>query len=200
LGLRYNRTAMARPHPLPIALTYEDYLGFPNDGNRHEILEGEHAMTPAPSPDHQFVVGRFLYFFGLQARGGVAYGAPIDVLLGPTTIVQPDVCYLGEDKLSFVTRRGIEGAPDIVVEVLSPSTSQVDQVTKRHLYAKHGVGEYWIVDAERAAVRICTWSEAGYRPEADRLLAGAERITSPLAPELDVPVVELFWTSASRRR
>ena len=199
-ALRYNPTAMPTPHPLPIALTYEDYLGFPDDGNRHEILEGEHTMTPAPSPDHQFVVASFLYFFRLQVREGVAYSAPIDVLLSPKTIVQPDVCYLGQDKLSRVTRRGIEGAPDIMVEILSPSTSQLDEVTKRHLYAKYGVGEYWIIDLERVAVRVCTWNEAGFRPEADRLLTGADRLTSPLAPGLDVPVVELFWSSATQRR
>jgi|HubBroStandDraft_3_1064219.scaffolds.fasta_scaffold87606_3 Uma2 family endonuclease len=195
-----NRTAMPTPRPLPIALTYEDYLGFPDDGNRHEILAGEHTMTPAPSPDHQFVVAGFLYFFRLQAREGVAYPAPIDVLLAPTTIVLPDVCYLGEDKLSRVTRRGIEGAPDIVVEILSPSTSLSDEVTKRHLYAKFGIGEYWIVDLDRGAVRVCTWSEAGFRPGSDRLLAGADRLASRLAPGLDVPVAELFWPSATRQR
>jgi len=99
---------MPVPHPLPIALTYEDYLGFPDDGNRHEILEGEHTMTPTPSPDHQFVVGSFLYFFRLQVREGVAYAAPLDVLLSPTTIVQPDVCHVGRDKLFCVTARGLE--------------------------------------------------------------------------------------------
>lgn len=187
---------MATPHPLPIALTYEDYLGFPNDGNRHEILEGEHTMTPAPSPEHQFVVGSFLYFFRLQVRSGIAYAAPIDVLLSPTTIVQPDVCYVGEEKLSRVTRRGIEGSPDIVIEILSPSTSQLDEVTKRHLYAKHGVGEYWIVDTDRRSVRVCVWSEAGFRPEADLVIAGAELLRSPLAAEFEVRVEELF----ARRR
>ncbi|HEV3458911.1 MAG TPA: Uma2 family endonuclease [Thermoanaerobaculia bacterium] len=190
---------MPVPHPLPIALTYEDYLGFPSDGNRHEILEGEHTMTPAPSPDHQFVVGSFLYFFRLQVRDGVAYAAPLDVLLSPTTIVQPDVCYVGMDKLSCVTSRGLEGAPDIVIEVLSPSTSRLDEVTKRHLYAKHGVGEYWLVDAERGAVRVCIWSESGFRPEADHLLTGSDRLTTSLAPGLDVLVAELFWPSATRR-
>jgi Uma2 family endonuclease len=191
---------MPTPHPLPIALTYEDYLGFPDDGKRHEILEGEHSMTPAPSPNHQFVVGRLLYFFHLQVQGGVAYAAPIDVILNETTIVQPDVCYLGEAKLSQVMRHGIVGAPDVAVEVLSPGTTRLDQVTKRHLYAKHGVAEYWIVEQERDAVRISTWSEAGYRAEADRLLSGEERLTSSCAPGLDVPVRELFWSSATRRR
>jgi len=184
---------MPTPHALPIALTYEDYLGFPSDGNRHEILEGEHQMTPAPSPDHQYVVGSLLYFFRLQVRTGVAYAAPIDVILSPTTVVQPDVCYLGEAKIQSITPRGIEGAPDIMVEILSPSTSQVDEVTKRHLYAKHGVGEYWLVDTGRRTVRQLLWSENGYQDDADRLLAGDERLSSPLAPGLDVAIAALFW-------
>jgi Uma2 family endonuclease len=129
-----------------------------------------------------------------------AYAAPIDVILSSTTIVQPDVCYLGEAKLPQVLGHGIVGPPDILVEILSPRTTRLDQVTKRHLYAKHGVAEYWIIDQERDTLQIATWSETGYRVEADRVLAGDNRLTSPCAPGLDVPARELFWSSATRRR
>jgi Uma2 family endonuclease len=190
---------MQKPHPPPPPFTYEDYVGLPDDGNRHEILEGEHNVTPAPSPSHQVVVVRLLHYFQLQVSSGFVYTAPIDVLLTPSTVVQPDVCYLGEEKLSLVTRRGIEGAPDIVVEVLSPSSARVDEGAKRRIYAKYGVGEYWLVDTERGAVRVFAWSEAGSVWAAERLLTARDRLTSPLAPGLDVAVAELFAPPSLRR-
>lgn len=181
---------MHKPHAT--VLTYEDYLGFPNDGNRHEILEGEHHVTPPPSLDHQGVAARLLHLFHLQVRGGFAFTAPVGVLLSPISVVEPDICYVGEERMSLLKQRGIEGAPDIVAEILSPSTARVDQTTKRQVYAKYGVGEYWLVDTVRCTVRVCTRSEAGFAPAADRLLAGADRLISPLAPGLDVAVAELF--------
>jgi Uma2 family endonuclease len=183
---------MQTPLPRPIALTYENYFSFPDDGNRHEILEGEHHVTPTPSSGHQGVAARLLYLFHLQVRGGFAFTAPLGVVLSTISIVEPDICYLGEEKLSLVSRRGIEGAPDIVVEILSPSTSRVDETTKRQIYAKYGVGEYWLVDEKRGTVSVCTRSEAGFAPADDRLLAGSDRLSSPLAPGLDVAVEELF--------
>lgn len=190
-------SVMHKPHPA--ALTYEDYLELPNDGKRHEILEGEHHVTPVPSSIHQGVVTRLIFFFHLQVRGGFVYTSPIDVLLSRFSIVEPDICFVGEERLSLVSERGIEGAPDIVVEILSPSTARVDETTKRQIYAKYGVGEYWLVDTVRGTVRVCTRSEAGFVPAADRLLAGTDRLASPLAPGLDVAVAELFAVPGMRR-
>lgn len=190
---------MASPRQPVSVLTYEDYLAFPDDGIRHEILDGEHAMTPTPTPDHQYVAGSFGYWFRLQVPNGVLYSSPVEVLLAPTTIVEPDVCYLGPDRLARLTRRGIDGAPDIVAEILSPSTWRRDEVGKRQLYARYGVGEYWIVDVKRACMRVCVQA-TGFSPAADRLLTGTDRLTSPLAPGLDLPVAELFPPPSLRCR
>ncbi len=175
------------------ALTYEDYLGFPDDGNRHELLEGEHTMTPAPSLYHQYAVGKLFLYFGTQVKEGIAFGAPIDVILAPSTIAQPDLCYFGPAKRELLTRRGSEGPPDIVVEILSPGTARYDLGKKRELYARYGAGEYWIVDADQGTVRICRLEQGEYPVAGERLLGRSDVLTSPLAPGLAAPVGELFW-------
>ncbi|MEO8505007.1 MAG: Uma2 family endonuclease [Acidobacteriota bacterium] len=177
------------------ALAYEDYLQFPDDGNRHELLEGEHTMTPAPSPYHQYAVGRLFLRFGTQVKEGVAFGSPVDVILAPSTIAQPDLCYVGPAKRDLITRRGVEGPPDIVVEILSPRTAKTDLGAKHKLYASHGVSEYWIVDLEAAAVRMCRLEGGAYPLQRDRVLLRGERLTTPLAQGLDVAAEELFWAS-----
>lgn len=186
---------MTTPGPIPLALTYEDYLGFPDDGRRHELLEGDHMMTPAPSPAHQLVVGRLLHallsFLDREPIGRVLT-SPIDVLLSPTDVVQPDVCFARRERLTIVTRRGLEGAPDLMVEVLSPATRRTDETSKLHVYAKHGVAEYWLVDSEARTVRCLRWSRAGYRPEDERLFGPGEVLTTALLPRFELPVDLLF--------
>lgn len=180
-------------------LTYEDYLGFPADGNRHELLEGEHTMTPAPSLYHQYAAGKLAYYFQLQVKEGVAFGAPIDVILAPSTIAQPDVSYFGPAKRELLTRRGSEGAPDIVVEILSPGSVRYDLGKKRELYARYGVGEYWIVDPDEQTIRVCTLEQGEYPVAGERLVGRSDVLTSPLAPGLAVPVGELFWLEKEDR-
>ena len=186
---------MITPRPIPLALTYEDYLGFPDDGKRHELLEGEHMMTPAPSAFHQVVVGELVHAFKSFLAGralGMVLTAPIDVILSPTDVVQPDVCFVRQERLAIVTRRGLEGAPDLMVEVLSPTTRQTDETTKLHVYAKRGVGEYWIVDLEERTLRCLRWSEAGYRPQDERRFAGGDVLTTALLPGFQLPLDSLF--------
>jgi Uma2 family endonuclease len=183
------------PRPLPIPLTYEDYLGFPDDGRRHEILEGEHVMTPAPTPTHQAVVvnlTRLLANFLAERGGGRMWTAPIDVIFSPTDVLQPDLCLVQASRLGIVTGRAIEGAPDLVVEVLSPATRQRDEVGKRHLYAKFGVSEYWLIDPQARSVRRMVWSDAGYRSEDEATYRLEERLLTPLLPGLVLDLGELF--------
>ena len=119
--------------PGRVALTYQDYAALPDDGRRYEILEGELSVTPAPSPRHQEIIGNL--FAALRAhvtdRGlGKVFVSPVDVLLSDTAIVQPDIVFVANDRLRMITSRGIEGAPTLVIEVLSPSTTHIDRQTK----------------------------------------------------------------------
>ena len=127
--------------------------------------DGELAVTPAPSPGHQRVIGNLLVVLHhhVKARGlGEVFVSPIDCVLSDTTVVQPDVVFLESDRLTAVSARGIEGPPTLVVEVLSPSTIQVDRSVKGQLYAKHRVPHYWIVDAERRTIEAFALAGEGY--------------------------------------
>jgi len=130
-------------------LDYDDYLRLPDDGKRYEILDGELYVTPAPSPLHQRVSKRLQrkledYF---EARGlGEVFNAPIDMILGRHDVAQPDILIVTNP--SQISGRGIEGAPLLVVEVLSPSTRRHDREVKMRRYAALAIPHYWIVDPE----------------------------------------------------
>lgn len=148
-----------------VVLTYQDYAALPNDGRRYEIHEGELSVTPAPTPRHQEVVGNL--FVALHAhvtahRLGKVFVSPIDVILSDTSIVQPDLVYVATDRLGRISARGIEGAPTLVVEILSPSTTQVDRHTKLQLYARHGIPHYWIVDPDNRLVEAYALADGSY--------------------------------------
>jgi Uma2 family endonuclease len=146
--------------------TYEDYRSLPDDGWRYEVIEGELYMAPAPEPIHQESGGNLfaeLRDFGKRNDAGKAYSAPIDVVLGSlATPVQPDVCFIIKSRLDIVKKKRIEGAPDIIVEVLSPSNWLVDRRTKLELYAKAGVREYWIIDPEARTIELFVLREERY--------------------------------------
>ena len=130
-------------------LTYEDYCRIPEDRCRHEILDGEHVVSPAPLVAHQNAVRAIIAQLSRtihEPRRGAVFVSPIDVRLSPHDIVQPDVIAIRADGAAHVTERWIEGAPDLVVEVLSPSTSRHDRGLKATGYATFGVREYWLVD------------------------------------------------------
>jgi Uma2 family endonuclease len=145
-------SAMQRP------LTYDDLLEMPEDGKRYEVIGGELLVNPAPRRDHQEVVAnldwilqRFLRETGL----GRVYTHPVDVYLGRHDIVQPDLLVIRSARLHIYRAEGIVAEPpDIVVEIMSPSTRGTDQVRKMALYARAGVPEYWLVDPERRMMVI----------------------------------------------
>ena len=168
-----------------VTLTYKDYEALPADGRRYELHEGELSVTPSPSPAHQRVI-RNLYNILQQHVGTRGLGellfAPIDCILSETTVVQPDLIYLDTTRLGIVSHRGIEGPPSLVVEVLSPSTTQIDRSTKRQLYARHGVPYYWIVDPEARTIEAYVLSKDGYQLSAR--VAGADAVSLPPFPDL----------------
>lgn len=158
-------------------LDYDDYAAIPPDSNRYELLDGDLHVTPAPSPLHQRVSKRLqrvleAYFEG-GGRGEV-FNAPIDLILTPHDVVQPDLVVVTE--AAQVSGRGIEGAPALVIEVLSPSTRERDRTTKARRYATLGIRDYWLVDPEARRVEC-------YRAESGRYaLAAAGEGDTVLAP------------------
>jgi Uma2 family endonuclease len=139
--------------------TYADYLGLPDDGTRCEILEGERVMTPSPFVRHQEVsrrLQRAIEDFVFPAGLGRVFDAPCDVILAPDTVVQPDVLFVAKARDAIVRERGIFGAPDFVIEVLSKSARKRDTVRKLGIYGRHGVREYWIVDPDGDRIDVFT--------------------------------------------
>ncbi len=136
-------------------LGYDDYAKIPDDGQRHEIVDGEHFVNPAPTPYHQTVSRRlqFQLYSQLETRGlGEVFDAPIDVQLSDHDIVQPDLAVVLSRNKSIITSTRIRGTPDLIVEILSPSSVKLDRVHKKGLYQRTGVPEFWIVDPAQRSI------------------------------------------------
>lgn len=144
-------------HP-KIRYTYEDYLATPDDtSRRHEIVDGELFVTASPRFRHQQVVttlAHFLKGLALQHQLGEVVVGPVMVRLADDSITEPDVVFVRADRMDIVDERGIHGAPDLVVEVLSPSNRSYDRTLKRKRYMASGVVELWIVDADERTVEV----------------------------------------------
>ncbi len=140
------------------AWTYEDYLSLEEE-KRYEIINGELFEMPALILRHQKVIWNLAYVFRRyqeKKNRGDFYLAPVDVVLSQEHVVQPDLVFVSKDRLSIARDKGIFGAPDLVVEVVSPSTFKRDTEDKRRLYAKHGIKEYWLVFPEERVVEVLT--------------------------------------------
>ncbi|MEM1093856.1 MAG: Uma2 family endonuclease [Bacteroidota bacterium] len=179
----------------PIRLTYEDYCALPEDGKRYEIIDGDLFMSPAPSFWHQRFVARLMIALGRylgEHPMGEVVGSPLDVILDDENIVQPDLVFISQAKSHLIAKRGLEGAPDLVVEVLSPSNRRRDEVVKRGLYEKHGVEEYWMVDSEADTVRVYRLTDHGYVEAIVLTAAAGDVLTSPMLPGFVLPLEKLF--------
>jgi len=152
--------------------TIEELLALPEDGLRHELLDGVHVVTPAPSYPHQSVLARLFEHLASAVRGHQGWQvlwSPADIVLGPKTLVQPDLFVIRHDPHSVPASWRDVGVPVLAIEVLSPSTAARDRVVKRHLYQAASVAEYWIVDIDSRVVE--RWRPRDDRPEVcDRLL------------------------------
>jgi len=149
-----------------LILTYEDYQKLPDNGTRKEILGGELFVTPAPTPRHQHVVGTLYAALKTHIdarRLGEALASPIDVVLSPTDVVQPDIVVIADRRRAIIGEAAIHGAPDLVVEVLSPGTAAIDRGRKMQAYARATVPQYWIVDPEAHVIEVHTLEGTTYR-------------------------------------
>lgn len=180
----------------PYKLGLEEFLCLPDDGRRYEILDGELAVTPAPRPRHQRLSQRLetILIARLQDTGlGEVFHAPVDVVLTDHDIVEPDILFIRRDRLHIVGELRIEGAPDLIVEILSPSTRRRDVLVKPALYARCGVPHCWIVDGD---IDRLERYELDPGPPASYRLVAADSAPAVVEPEgfaeLRVDLAELF--------
>lgn len=176
---------------IPRRATYEDYRHFPDDGMRYEILDGEIFMTPAPTTRHQFASKRLQrvlegYFEG--SRRCLVFNAPVDVILADDDVVQPDLVVVAEGPQ--IALHGIERAPLVLVEILSPSRPEYDRLTKAARYAVRGVPHYWIVDPEGRTMECFRLDGDAYRMDA--AATGTDTLTVPAFEGLTVSLADLW--------
>jgi Uma2 family endonuclease len=178
-----------------VKFTYEDYLLFPEDGRRHELIDGERFMTPAPSTRHQKIVGklvRFLEEYVARTKAGEVFAAPTDVVLSDLDVVQPDLVFICAARASVVTEKNIAGPPDLVIEIISQASRKTDETVKRKLYERCGVREYCIVDPELETVDIHRLSEGRYVRAAELSLEAGHGVETPLLPGLKLELSDIF--------
>lgn len=176
-------------------LSYDDYVLIPEDGCRHEILDGDHHVTPSPFFRHQRVSGRLhgsLEPFVYERKLGVVLAAPMDVVLSPRDVAQPDLLFISNARMGIVTRKNIQGAPDLVVEILSDSTRRQDEEVKLGLYDQFGVQEYWTLDPDENSARIHRRTGGRLRVAAELAAASGDVLTTPLLPGLEIPLATIF--------
>ena len=179
-------STLARP------LTYLDLERMPDDGKRYEVIYGELYVTAAPDRRHQklSMILSVRLFNAANATGrGEVYAAPVDVRLLGTDQVQPDLIFIRQERLDRYQGHVVHGPPDLVIEILSPSTRTVDESTKKRFYEEAGVPEYWIFDPVRAEVRPFTLRDGRYV----ELAAGRDGVfRSEVLPTFALDPVELF--------
>jgi len=177
-------------------LTYDDFLLFPDDGMRHELIDGEHYETPSPILRHQAISGRLHLAIGGWLRdhpSGQIFYAPLDVILSRFDVVEPDLLYVSNERATaLLSGNWVTGAPDLVVDIGSPGTRRRDETIKRRLYEGSNVVEYWVVDPEVDVIRV-------YRRSGDRFAGAVELsaeagdvLTTPLLPGLEITLADVF--------
>lgn len=175
--------------------TYEDYLGFPDDGNRYELIGGKVYVTPSPTTVHQRILMRLSYRiadFLEERRLGELFPAPCDVLLSKHDVVEPDLLYVAAERSEIVTDPNVKGPPDLVIEILSPTTRRRDLTAKLDLYERYRVREYWIVDPDAGEIQVRRLAGERYGLPEVHSAEGGEGIESPLLPGLKVDPAEIF--------
>ena len=175
--------------------TYEDFLNFPDEGKRHEIIDGEHYVTPSPNTKHQAVSSNLHGLLWTYLRDhpiGRIFAAPYDVILSDVDVVEPDLLYVSRERFNVVTAQHVRGVPDLVVEILSPGTRKTDEVTKRKLYERFGVHEYWVVDTELETIKVYRQADGAFVRAAELSAEQNDRLATPLLPNFSVALAEIF--------
>jgi Uma2 family endonuclease len=179
-----------------LKLTYDDFVLFPDDGNRHELIDGEHYVTPSPNTKHQAISLNLsgLLWNHLQANPiGRLFTAPYDVVFSPFDVVEPDLLFLTTERAkTALTKTNVQGSPDLVVEIGSPGTRRRDETLKQRLYERCGVSEYWVIDPELDAIKVYRLIEGRYSRVHELSLEADGVLTTPLLPGLQLRLSAIF--------
>lgn len=174
-------------------LTYEDHVQFPDDDLRHEIIEGEHYVTPAPSTRHQRILLKLSHLIQSYLDThpfGEIFFAPFDVLLSEFNVFEPDLVYISKQRAHQLNEKNLQGAPDLAVEILSHSTKHRDQRLKRNVYERTGVQEYWLVDPDADVIEVLI--RAGDEFAGPRRFSRGETLTTRLLPGFELPLDKIL--------
>ena len=180
-------------------ITRHYYQEMPEGPPYFQVIEGPLVMSPSPNTFHQDVVVNLSYLLRRyldRKPVGIVCVAPLDVYLSDVNVYQPDVIFISNARRSIVTERGIEGAPDLVVEILSPGTARYDRGSKRKIYARTGVKELWLVDPDVKAIQVYQLDRNAETPSATH---GATAIfKSALLPGLRIKAAAVFKSSLGK--
>jgi Uma2 family endonuclease len=183
--------------PTPgVKLTYKDFMRFPDDGLRHELIDGEHYVTPAPNTKHQTILGNLHLLIGnwLETHPvGRVFFAPFDVVFSNFDVVEPDLLYLSHARAAeALTPKHLRGVPELVVEIASKGTRKRDETIKRRLYERTGVTEYWVIDPDLERIRVDRQGMDGFTQTSELSRESGDLLTTPLLPQLEMPLVRIF--------
>src|SRR5688572_24423572 len=186
----YGFDMLAPVHP---AITREDYEAMPEGPPYYQLIEGQLVMSPAPFTRHQLIVGRLYGILSSWVREkglGEVIVSPLDVYLDGINVYQPDIVFISNAGMDRLTENGIEGAPDLCVEVLSKSTQRYDKITKKKVFAQAGLKHYWLVDGDANSIAAFDLS---VNTETPAHVVSAPEVFSPvLFPGLDIRLDEVF--------
>ena len=188
MSLSFTEAATAREK----LYTYENYQSLP-EGAPYQLIGGELILTPAPSIYHQIISGKLefqLRAFVTEQNLGLILDAPVDVCLGETETFQPDILFIAKERMDIVEPARINGAPDLVVEILSPATAYYDLRKKFKVYERYGVKEYWIVDPEDKSVQVFIHQDG--KLVLDQEKGAADEVSSRLLAGFTVRLVSIF--------
>lgn len=173
-------------------LTYADYLET-SDDERYELLNGELILSPSPKEIHQYISSILHIMIGTFVRErslGKVYFSPFDVVLSDTNVVQPDILFISNERADIITSDNVQGAPDLVVEILSPATAERDRTVKLELYAQYGVKEYWLVDPDAKTITVLLRGEGGLGVVG--IYGEGETLRSPTLAGFSLALEEIF--------
>jgi len=173
--------------------TYQDYLNLPDDGKRYEVINGELVMVAAPNTIHQNIIIKIIYElenFLRQSKIGKIFCAPTDIKFSETEVVQPDIFFISKERFYIITENNINDAPDLIIEILSPSTAYYDLLEKKELYEQFGVKEYWIVDPNKHRVDVFLIEDNQYKLNQRVIMEGS--VKSSVIKGFEISVEDIF--------
>jgi Uma2 family endonuclease len=175
-----------------VKLTYDDFVQFPDDGLRHELIDGEHYVTPSPNTQHQSISINLTVLIGSWLERnpiGRLFHAPFDVVFSKFDVVEPDLLYLSNARAAdALTPQHVRGVPELIIEIGFPGTRKRDETIKRRLYERTGVSEYWIVDPEIDTIRVYRREKEEFARVVELSADANDVLTTSLLPDLEIPL------------